>query len=82
MTKSAQDLLVENEKLAKELLAPRADEIDRDATLSAPEHPGVGAQRPAGAGCSPANMAGQAPAFPRWRKSWSAWRRLVPQRPW
>jgi len=29
MTKSAQDLLVENEKLAKELLAPGADEIDR-----------------------------------------------------
>ena len=30
MTKSAQDLLVENEKLAKELLAPGADEIDRE----------------------------------------------------
>jgi alkylation response protein AidB-like acyl-CoA dehydrogenase len=29
MTKSAQDLLQENEKLAKEVLAPRADEIDR-----------------------------------------------------
>lgn len=29
MTRSAQDLLVENEKLAQELLAPRADEIDR-----------------------------------------------------
>src|SRR5580658_751121 len=30
MTKSTQDILVENEKLAKELLAPRADEIDRE----------------------------------------------------
>ncbi|MGH9434462.1 MAG: acyl-CoA dehydrogenase family protein [Terriglobia bacterium] len=29
MTKSAQELAVENERLAKELLAPRADEIDR-----------------------------------------------------
>ena len=30
MTKSAQDLLVENEKLATNVLAPRADEIDRE----------------------------------------------------
>jgi len=29
MTKSVQDLLEENEKLAKAILAPRADEIDR-----------------------------------------------------
>src|ERR1700736_3957127 len=29
MTNSAQDLLAENEKLAKELLAPHADETDR-----------------------------------------------------
>jgi alkylation response protein AidB-like acyl-CoA dehydrogenase len=29
MTKSAEDVMVENEKLAKELLAPHADEIDR-----------------------------------------------------
>jgi len=30
MTKSVQDLLVENEKLAKDLLAPGADDIDRE----------------------------------------------------